>query len=371
MGHTIEVVSADAPGSPDHKSLPFQVHELGPGVLDSYRYCPRLTRWLKANAGSFDAAIVHGIWQYPTHAARVALSGRVPYFIYTHGMLDPWFNQNFPFKHVKKTVYWHLRLRRDLDEAAGILFTCEKEMERSISAFYPFRWKGIVAPLGIAEPPGDAAAHASALGWQFPDLKDRRFLLFFGRLHPKKGCDLLLRAFANVARDFPLLSLVMAGPGEPAYVRALQKIVSRENIDGRVFWPGMVTGAEKWGLLRAADAFVLPSHQENFAIAAVEAMAVSTPVLISDKVQIWPDVIRSGAGLVDDDSLEGTESLLRSWISLQAADRERMRTCAGICYRTRFTAAQAARTLLRELNARLRGLHSEHYPAGTLALHSD
>jgi glycosyltransferase involved in cell wall biosynthesis len=111
-------------------------------------------------------------------------------------------------------------------------------------------------------------------------------------------------------------------------------------------------------LLRAADAFVLPSHQENFAIATVEAMAVDTPVLISDKVQIWREVTRSGAGLVDSDSTEGTERLLRRWLNLSGAERASVQTAAGACYRTQFTAEQAAGTLLNELKARLRSLGS-------------
>jgi len=358
LGHSVEVASLDPPGCALKNDLPLPVHELGPAML-SYRFSPRLKRWLTAHGPEYDCAIVHGLWQYPTYAVRAALSGRVPYFVYTHGMLDPWFNQKFPLKHVKKSVYWHVRMRRDLDESAGIIFTCQKEMERSISAFFPFHWKGIVAPLGIAEPPADAAAQTAAVQSRFPGLTDRRFLLFFGRIHPKKGCDLIVRAFALIAADFPELMLVMAGPGDPGYIHSLQRMASHRNLDNRVLWTGMVSGPLKWGLLRAADAFVLPSHQENFAIATVEAMAVNTPVLISDKVQIWPDVMRSGAGLVETDSLDGTERVLRLWMSLTEAERVRMRQAGGACYRDRFTIAQTGRSLLNELVARLRSLKSD------------
>ena len=365
LGHTIEVASLDRPGSPHRNHLPFPVHELGPGIF-SYGFTPKFTSWLRRHGPRFDAAIIHGLWQYPGHAARVALAGRVPYFVYTHGMLDPWFNRRFPLKHIKKTIYWHACMRRDLDESAGVIFTCQKELERSISAFFPFQWKGIVAPLGIAEPSADSAAQISAAQSHFPRLKDRRFLLFLGRIHPKKGCDLLLRAFASVCRVNSELMLVMAGPGDPAYVSSLHRIVVREKIEDRVVWAGMVAGALKWGLLRSAEAFVLPSHQENFAIATIEAMAVNTPVLISDKVQIWPEVLRSGAGLVEPDTLEGTGSLLRSWLSLPENERDRMGRAGLACYRERYTIDHTGRALLNELTARLRSLKSGIDPGTAL-----
>lgn len=368
LGHNVEVASLDAPGSVLN-DLPFPVHELGPGLL-AYRFTRKLTVWLRRHGPEFDAVIVHGLWQYPTHAARAALSGRVPYFVYTHGMLDPWFNRRFPLRHVKKTIYWHVRMRRDLDEASGVLFTCQKEMERSISSFFPFHWKGIVAPLGIAEPPDGSEPQIALVESEFPVLKGHRFLLFLGRVHPKKGCDLLVRTFAYVARRHPGLMLVMAGPGDPAYVASLKKMaaarVDSDQLGQRIVWTGMVTGPLKWGLLRTADAFVLPSHQENFAIATIEAMAVGTPVLISDKVQIWPEVTRAGAGLVETDSYEGMERLLRLWMSLPDSDRQTMGHQGIECYRERFTIEHTGRALLYAITARLRSLNSDIQPVRTL-----
>jgi glycosyltransferase involved in cell wall biosynthesis len=356
-GHVIEVACVDAQDSPFLHDLPFPIHALGPGRT-SYAYSAKLTNWLRRHRAEFDAVIVHGVWQFPTDAVRAALSGHVPYFVYTHGMLDPWFNQRYLFKHIKKTLFWHARLRRDLDEATGVIFTTEEEMERSICSFYPFHWKGIVAPLGIDDPPGDVQAPAIALDNRFPEWKEDRFLLFFGRIHPKKGCDLLLHAFSRIASEFPDLHLVMAGPGNAAYLASLQRIVNASGLANRVKWTGMISGPAKWGLLRAAEAFVLPSHQENFGIAAVEVMAVNTPVLISDKVQIWREVLRSGAGMVEPDSLEGTERLLRRWLAEDVPGQARFRKAAGACYRARFTAEQASRILLNGLMARLRSSRS-------------
>jgi glycosyltransferase involved in cell wall biosynthesis len=76
----------------------------------------------------------------------------------------------------------------------------------------------------------------------------------------------------------------------------------------------MLSGAAKWGALYGCEAFVLPSHQENFGIAVVEALACGKPVLISDQVNIWPEIVEDGAGLVEGDTEEGVEKLLRSFL---------------------------------------------------------
>ena len=352
LGHTIEVASADAAWSPDLGEMPFPVHGLGPGKT-SYAYCPRMAGWLKQHGPQFDAVIAHGLWQYPTNAVQ-ALARKVPYFVYTHGMLDPWFNEQFLLKHIKKTVFWNAKLRKVLDEATGVIFTTEEEMERSIRSFFPFRWKGMVAPLGISPPPTETIDSILSSPSQFPELKKRRFLLFFGRIHPKKGCDLLIEAFSRIAYEYPEVSLVMAGPGEPSYIEFLQKAVETAGLQDRVIWTGMITGDSKWELLRLADAFLLPSHQENFGIAVTEALAVHTPVLLSNKVQIWREVIRSGAGLVETDDLQGTELLLRRWLQLDDAERMRFRSRAGECFQSRFTAEQAGGIVLREILSMLR-----------------
>lgn len=313
-----------------------------------------MTHWLRVHGSEYDAVIVHGLWQYHAHAVQVALSGRVPYFVYTHGMLDPWFNEQFPLKHVKKMLFWHLTERRFLDEATSIIFTAEEEMERSIRSFFPFRWKGIVAPLGIAEPEGNPEAQDAAFLARFPEFRNRRFLLFFGRLHPKKGCDLLLNAVAKIAPEWPDLHLVMAGPSDQAYLDDLQKLAEQKGILSRVTWTGMIAGDLKWGVLRAADAFILPSHQENFAIATVEAMAVGTPVLLSNKVQIWREVLRSGAGLVESDCPSGTERLLARWMSMAESEKSIFRAAAVSCYKNQFTARQAGTAMFNQIAAKLR-----------------
>ena len=167
-----------------------------------------------------------------------------------------------------------------------------------------------------------------------------------GRIHEKKGCDLLVQAFARVAALDPQLHLVMAGPDQTGWVPTLQAMAASLGITERISWPGMLKDDLKWGALYSADAFVLPSHQENFGIAVAEALACGVPVLISDKVNIWQEIQADGAGLVDADTVAGAESMLRRWLALDAGERARLREQARRTFESRFAMEATANDLL-------------------------
>jgi glycosyltransferase involved in cell wall biosynthesis len=114
----------------------------------------------------------------------------------------------------------------------------------------------------------------------------------------------------------------------------------------RITWPGMLQGEAKWGAFYSAEVFALPSHQENFGIAVAEALGCGLPVLISDKVNIWREVLGQNAGLVAPDTLEGTQQLLRGWLSLTAAQGREMRQNALALFRDRFTVDAMAAALV-------------------------
>src|SRR5207253_5868060 len=116
--------------------------------------------------------------------------------------------------------------------------------------------------------------------------------------------------------DEDRIHLVMAGPDELGWQRSLAGLASRLGLDARITWTGMLNPALRWGALTSAEVFVLPSHQENFGIAVVEAMACGLPVLISNKVNIWREVEADGAGWVSDDTFEGVATLLKKWLAL-------------------------------------------------------
>ncbi len=209
LGHTGEVLTLDDPAAPYLQSTGFTVYALGP-VSTVYGRTPALIPWLRDNRHLYDGFVVHGLWQHTGFAAWRALAGRKPYVVFTHGMLDPYFKHASPLKHLKKWLYWLPAEYWVLRKASRVLFTSQVEMEDAKKSFWLHRWQPQVVPYGASAPAGNPADYRAAFLAHFPQLEGKRFLLFLGRIHPKKGCDLLLDAFARIAGQDPGLHLVFA-----------------------------------------------------------------------------------------------------------------------------------------------------------------
>jgi glycosyltransferase involved in cell wall biosynthesis len=344
-GHSVEIASIDAPDAPFLRNSSLPVYALGPGI-SKYGFSAKVIPWLRANHSRYDAVVVNGLWQFHSFATWRALRKTgTPYVLYTHGMLDPWFKKRYPLKHLKKWLYWPWAEYRVLRDAQVVLFTCEEERLLARESFWLYRCEEAVVSLGTSKPTGQAALEMQEFNSRFPQLGGKKVLLFMGRIHPKKGCDLLIEAFARVLSQDPHWQLVMAGPDQVGWRGELEHHAARVGMDKRITWTGMLGGALKWGAIRMANAFILPSHQENFGVAVAESLAAGVPVLISNKVNIWREVERDEAGLVAEDTLEGTCKLLDGFAQLSEERTLAMRRNASNCFSKRFEIGRAARNL--------------------------
>lgn len=344
-----DTLSVDDPGSPWLASWPESTHAIGKGI-STFGYTRRLDEWLAGNIGRYDAVLVHSIWMYFSLAVRHAATKQgVPYYLFIHGALDPWFKKQYFLKQIKKEIYWRLFEHKVLRDAAAVLFTTEDEKRLAQNAFKPYACNPATIGFGISPPPEFSPqtqeALISELASTFPALRGRTILLYLGRIHEKKGADLLIRAYAKLLYRLEGTCLVLAGPGDDPILKSLQSLASELKIGDRIAWPGPLYGNAKWALMRAAEVFVLPSHQENFGISVVEALACGTPVLISDKVNIWREVDRECAGLVGSDDLPGTTNLLERWRNLRHAEKDQMRCNAKRCFSTHFDIARSSSRL--------------------------
>ena len=346
VGVRREVLCLDPPNSPFFEDLGCAVHALGP-VSTTYGFHPGLLRWLRANYHRYDGFVVHGLWQYTGLCVRLAVGGKKPYVVFTHGMLDPYFKRAFPLKHLKKWLYWVPFEYWVLRGANRVFFTAESEQELAEKSFWMHRWNGQVVSYGASPPRGQPEHYQEIFGAAFPHLQGRRFLLFLGRIHPKKGCDLLLDAFAKTAAEDPNLDLVFAGPDQTGWQQKLADRARSHGLADRVHWLGMLYGDMKWGAFQSCEAFVLPSHQENFGIAVAEALACGKPVLISDKVNIWKPILEDGAAIVANDTAKGTLELLRGWNAISPEQKTDMGRNALLCFQSRYDMEENARVLIR------------------------
>jgi glycosyltransferase involved in cell wall biosynthesis len=345
-GHEAEVATLDAPKAVEHLTFPAPVIGLGP-TLGVYGYSPRALPWLKANLSRFDLVIMNGVWQYGTVAGYWALKGTgIPYAVYAHGMLDPYFKKNSPFKHLKKTIYWYVILRKILSDANKVCFTCEEEKLLARESFPGYRVREAVVSYGSFGPSCDMAAASNEFICRWPELRGRRLALSLGRIHPKKGTDMLIEAFATTLAKDPQWHLVLAGPDQIGWQKKLKYLAANLGIADRITWTGMLKGTFKWGAFAAAEVFVLPSHQENFGIVVAEAQSCGLPVILSNRVNIWREVESYRAGLVNKDTVEETIASLKRWSELTGEEIAAMGVRSKECFDELFNYNATSRKVL-------------------------
>jgi glycosyltransferase involved in cell wall biosynthesis len=345
-GHNVEVATLETPEKAASYEFPALVHGLGPG-LGVYGFSLRAYPWMRKNLPRFDLVILNSIWQYSSLAAYLALLGSgIPYVVFTHGMLDPYFKKRYPLKHVKKAAYWHLFLGRIMRGAKTVCFTAEEEKHLARQSFWNYKVRETVVPYGCFGPESDPALLAEEFLNNWPELRGKRLAITLGRIHPKKGLDILIEAFAATMAQDPQWQLLIVGPDQVGWKKELQKLAARLCIAPRITWIGMLTGSTKWGAFAASEIFVLPSHQENFGIVVAEAQACGLPILISNKINIWREISSYWAGLVNDDTVEGTTASLRRWMKLSAEEIEAAGRRSRKCFEEQFDLRACVRRIV-------------------------
>lgn len=292
-------------------------------------------------SGEIRGIIAHGLWQWPSlEAMRIHQETKVPYVVFPHGMLDPWFKKKYPLKHFKKQIYWWFRQGEILRRANAVCFTTEEEKLLAHGTFWPSRFHSVVTGLGVEDPPKKNLQAEQEVLEKFPHLQNKRILLYLGRFHEKKGVDLLLNAWSRKPKKDEVL--VLAGPEtKDSHFVKLKKIASQNGKS--IVWTGMLEGGQKWSMLAMADALILPSHQENFGMVVAEALAVGKPVFLTDKVNLWREVIESNAGFVDSDDQPGIDRLVDKW---KTKGHQQMIPNTNSCFQEKLHIKQTAQKII-------------------------
>ncbi len=290
--------------------------ESWPGVLQYERTGPQplyFARGLAAHARRLVEAcdVVHG---HGLYVAPNALFGREaartnrPLVYHVHGFFEPWILNRSHWK--KRLVH---RLFEDSNFRRARLWRALTMREAD-----QIRAQGITAPIVVAANGIDTLPFDTYAGASAP--RQRKRAVFLGRLHPKKGLDLLLPAWAALARETHDWELVIAGPDEGGYAAEVRSLIDRFDLAGQVHMPGPLWGDAKTALLKSADLFLLPSYSEGFSVAILEAMACSVPVLATDACN-FPELAREGGGWECAPEADAVRETLRQ--ALHASDDER------------------------------------------------
>jgi glycosyltransferase involved in cell wall biosynthesis len=349
LGHGSEIVSTFAFCKGDDSILRKRLEGLAPTTfLTGFETVPVVSRTGADKVGALvrraNIVHVHTLWSPLNVAIRYACRRHnKPYVLMPHGMLDPY---SLSVKALKKSVYMKFFESRNMARAQRMIYTTSEE-ER-LAALAGLRLpRGEIVPLG-AQP---SSTSTDELRLQFlksyPQAEGKRRLLFLGRLHHKKGLDRILQALQRVRQTIPNLLLIVAGTGEPKYQENLRQLVSSLALDNQVLFIGHVDGDQKWASFAAAELFLLPSRQENFALTVAEAMQMGVPVVITDKVNTWPYVEEAGAGLVlAERDIETLLPRAMETLLTDAGTRSKMSAQGGRYARDRLTWHASAQKLI-------------------------
>jgi glycosyltransferase involved in cell wall biosynthesis len=326
---TIVTTDADGSGSlrvkrdelVDHEGVPtrFFVRQWS----EAFKYSRPLSTWLKRHMSEFDVVHVHAVFSHSSLAAAAAARrAGVPYIVRPLGSLSPWALRQ---RRVLKQLLWRAGVKRMLTAAAAIHCTSRSEQDHVARVVAR---SGVVIPLGADVPPGGAKVNAAFGGFADPVTGDDPYILVLGRLHPVKGLDLLVPAFLELARErFQNWRLILAGDGDARYVAKLEGRFGSHPAWDRIGFTGWIDGDRKTQLLRRASLLAMPSYQENFGLAAFEALAQGVPVLVSSSVDAAADIRDAGAGWVADLTCESLKDSLAE--ALADADGRAVRGARG------------------------------------------
>ena len=251
------------------------------------------TIWDRIESGAFDLIHVHEPWHYPGFVAfRAARTHNVPYVLSPHGALEAWCLRH---KALKKSVYMKMIQGHILQSADAIHALTNEEM-KSISEL-GYKTPVFVGPNGIDPAPFECLPDASEFLTAHPELSGKRVILYMGRLHPKKGLNVLARSYASLFHQFKDVALLVVGWDEVGTRKRMEATLKASSaLDGAVF-TGTLTGKDKLAALACADLFVLSSHAEGFSMAILETLAAGLPVVISKPCN-FPEVSEYDAGFV-------------------------------------------------------------------------
>ena len=329
-----------------------------------WQFSRQMARALKNNLPAFDAVFIVDIWNYPAAiAAHYSRMYKKPYILIPSGMLYPY---AFSKKIWKKWLYYRLVVKRDLKHATLMQYTSDDE-EKKTHPFLALKNKAVVVSNGIdllefSSLPGREMLQAS-----YPYLKDKKIILFLGRLRWIKGLDILLKAYVLLAKERGDVHLFIAGNDESGYGMKVKRWALEAGMnyvdrplgdrngklkagdhpeDVKVTFTGILNNQEKLVVYAGSDIFVLPSYSENFGMVVIEAMACGLPVIISNKVGISKEVEQNKAGIVIDTSAPDLYRAIK--ILLENHDlREEIKVNAGKLVKENYDIDKVAAKMIR------------------------
>jgi len=324
LGHDVTLVHVTGRrGEPCFEPKAVRVVGFPSRFFHRYAYSPALCRFLKTEIPQSDIVHIHALWQYPNlAAATVARQHGVPYIVQPHGSLNPWRLNHKPIR-----KWWYGRfVERSLLEASAFIHV-ESELDQHDVQTYLPNARTVVNPCGAFAESFVTPAADGYLVRRWPQLRDKRVLLFLARIDVMKGLDILIDAFADCFAGRRDIALLVIGPDSAGMVASLRHRSEELGIASQVVWGGEIFSDERFEIMRQCDAYILPSKSDNFGISVLEAMFCGAPILTTSATP-WTELVHHNAGLVVDPHVADVSRGLRQLVDMPHEQRRQLGLCA-------------------------------------------
>ena len=337
-GYEVDILTHDKKNSKFSKNKNIKIINKGP-ALGNYRFNLKLFFWLLKNRIFYDIFIIHGLWEFNSLIGRFLLKNN--YYIFSHGQLDPFFKTQI-FKKIKKQLYWFLFEKKNLFFSKSLLLTSENEKKLLKNTFVNTRdIKKTVIKYGIEKPIFNKKKSMKIFYKRFPQLKNKKFFLYLGRFHKKKGCEILIKSIKKMIDNNLEVYVFLAGP-QNSHKDDLKALSKKYNLSNNLIWSDIILNEMKWGAILASEAMVLSSHGENFGVSLVESLSCSKPILTTNKVNIFREIEKFKAGFISNNNVNSFYNILIKFKNLNKDRISLMNRNSLKCFNENFNLSSRA-----------------------------
>ncbi len=331
-GFSVDILTSDKKKYLKKKIKNIRIINKG-SSLGNYGFNFNIILWLYRNKKKYDLFIVHELWRFYTLLARIILNN---YFVFIHGQLDPFFKKNL-FKLIKKKIYWYLIEKKNLIKANSILLTTELEKKLIENTYVNTNGiKKNVIKYGIIKKNLKKKKISGLFYKKFKNLRNKKFYLFLGRFHEKKGCEILVKSIFKIKENFSDI-ILMAGPlTNSNYEKKLFNLINKYKLKDKFIFVDALYGELKWAAIQESKAMVLPSHGENFGVSLIESLSFSKPVLTTFKVNTYKEILNYRAGFVSKNNSHDFSKILKKFSKLKNKNIRIMSDNALKCFNKEF-----------------------------------
>jgi len=335
-GYKVDILTLDKKKYNKNEKFYFKLINLG---INKKKNIFSLTffLWILKNWKKYDVFLIDGIWEFSTIVASFFLKKK--YFVFIHGQIDQYFSSEF-YKKIKKKIYWKLIEKKNLLNSKSVILSGEAEQKMFKNTFVdtkniPFK----TINYGISKFNFfNLEKKLKKIKKKHKKILEKKYILFIGRIHPKKGCDIFLKALekTKVPNNY---NIVIAGFlfNNNNFENQILNKIKKNKYSSKIFCLPFQDRINKFALIKFSECTILPSRGENFGISVVESLMMGRIPILTNKVGVYKKIKQSSAGIICKCNKNSISESLNYFFSISNKIKKKIEKNTKNCYSKNFS----------------------------------